>query len=214
MDRIIREATSKDSKFLSQVVLQAGRSHTKKSIWDVSIEDTDENILKFIEQVTIVGDDHFCHHSKFHILEVGVLAVSAAASYFTSEKMMMNSGAALVEAAQRLSWSESKLKRLFEGMALWSKGVPEIQGDSFVIEWVATLPQYQRRGYAHDLVDLKLAQAKTHGFKSAYLHMQAGNKPAQSAYERKGFSVINSRENQEFSEVVGNSGLVLMKVEI
>lgn len=210
----IRQATSTDAEFLSKIILQAGRSHTGTSIWDIAIGRSESEILGFLQRLTTIGVGHFCHTSRFLVAEDSGVAISAAASYITDADMFSRTHAGLVETAAGLGWDEQRTRAMFEGMMCWSKAVPPIPPNAFVIEWLATLPGFQGRGFAAQLLDEHCERARGQGFNTVYLHMQAGNKVAQSLYERKNFAVVDEKSDAEFRYAVGNSGLVLMAADL
>jgi ribosomal protein S18 acetylase RimI-like enzyme len=77
----------------------------------------------------------------------------------------------------------------------------------WIIENVATLPAYRRRGLGNALLAEILAKGRRKGCRRAQISVLIGNTPAQQAYEKVGFQVVDERRHPDFEALVGASGI-------
>gem|GEM_PF-5046836 len=67
-------------------------------------------------------------------------------------------------------------------------------GDALEVLHIAISPQYRRKGYAKQLVDVLLVYAKKQHIQVLTLEVSTTNTPARSLYEQVGFVVIDTRK--------------------
>jgi len=80
----------------------------------------------------------------------------------------------------------------------------------WVIEQVATLPEYRRLGVITGLLQAVLDRGRDNGFGLAQVSFYIGNTPAQRAYEKAGFRVIDEKRHPDFERVIGCPGMMRM----
>ncbi len=78
-----------------------------------------------------------------------------------------------------------------EGIAAFIDGW--LVADEFEVHFVATRPEWQRRGLAAMLLDRLLAEVFAEGARAALLEVRRGNGPAQALYRSRGFEVVAER---------------------
>jgi len=66
--------------------------------------------------------------------------------------------------------------------------------DEAHIASLATHPEFRRQGIAEDLLVTALEKAHAEGAQSALLEVRAGNKAAQTLYQKYGFEAVGRRE--------------------
>jgi ribosomal protein S18 acetylase RimI-like enzyme len=83
----------------------------------------------------------------------------------------------------------------------------EVEG-AWVIDSVATLPKFRRRGIVDELLEEMLEKGRKQGFQQAQINMYIGNTPAQKAYEKHGFRVLDEKRHPTFEEEIGSPGMM------
>ena len=63
MDILVRKCQSGDAAFLAKSLLIAGRAHVPKGIWEVVLNNTKEECLRFLEHVVVTEIPHLFHYS-------------------------------------------------------------------------------------------------------------------------------------------------------
>jgi translation initiation factor 4G len=81
---------------------------------------------------------------------------------------------------------------------------------AWVIESVATIPDYRRRGLADSLMTEILEAGRARGHRIAQLTILIGNVAAQSAYEKAGFTVRDEKRHPDFEAALGAAGFMRM----
>ena len=84
---------------------------------------------------------------------------------------------------------------------------------AWVVEWVATLPDFRRRGLVHELLLAILEEGRERGHPRAQIGILIGNIPAQSAYENVGFRMTLEKTSERFEAVIGSPGLARLELE-
>jgi translation initiation factor 4G len=82
---------------------------------------------------------------------------------------------------------------------------------AWIVENVATLPELRRRGLADLLLAEILEKGRTAGASVAEIGVFIGNDPAQRAYEKAGFVVVDEKRHPEFEDVYKSPGIRLLR---
>ena len=83
----------------------------------------------------------------------------------------------------------------------------EVEG-AWIIDSVATVPEFRRRGIVSKLLDRILDKGREQGFPRAQINMYIGNIPAQKAYEKHGFRILDEKRHPSFEMEIGSPGMV------
>lgn len=100
-----------------------------------------------------------------------------------------------------------------EQSAIWQRGgyiflcAMEGDADCWIIENVASLPSYRRRGLATALLARALEAGRSCGRKEAQITFLVGNDRAERAYMKAGFGFAGERRHSKFEAVSGAPGL-------
>ena len=81
---------------------------------------------------------------------------------------------------------------------------------SWIIENVGTRADMRRRGLVHGLLERALETGRSRGHRRAQISCLIGNLPAQRAYEKVGFAVVEERADAEFERLLGAPGFSRM----
>jgi translation initiation factor 4G len=145
------------------------------------------------------------HHSNFLIAEcndqpaAALCAVPAAGTGPTAWAAIEEVGAATGLTAPEL---EAIRRRGAYIRNCWVQGG---EGD-WMIEHVATDPDYRGRGLAQALIESALAKGRAAGFRRATISFLIGNEPAERAYAKAGFALAEERRDPAFEALIGAPG--------
>jgi ribosomal protein S18 acetylase RimI-like enzyme len=84
---------------------------------------------------------------------------------------------------------------------------PEHAPGVWIVEHVATLPEFRRRGLVDRLLVRILDEGRMRGASVADIGVLIGNDPAQRAYEKAGFEVTAEKLHPEFEAVYKCPGI-------
>jgi ribosomal protein S18 acetylase RimI-like enzyme len=114
--------------------------------------------------------------------------------------------AAIAEVAEKTGLSGSELAAIFRRGAYasgcWVQGG---EGD-WLIEHVASLPEYRGRGLVQALITRALAAGQAAGFERASISFLIGNDPAERCYAKAGFVFAEEKRDPAFSSLTGAPG--------
>jgi len=202
----IRPARPDDAPFLAWVMLISGRAHVHRGIWEVILGGTEEECLTFLQQLTISKTPHLFHHSCFLIAEVDGRPVAALGGYDPKVLGYPALRRAVVEVSQKMGFSgadEGAMKRSERVLCC----IPDEVAEAWIIDSVATVPEFRRKGIVDKLLEEILEKGRKHGFRLAQINMYIGNFPAQRAYEKHGFKVIDEKRHPDFEAEIGSPGM-------
>ena len=202
----IRPARPDDAPFLAWVMLISGRAHVHRGIWEVILGGTEEECLTFLQQLTISKTPHLFHHSCFLIAEVDGRPVAALGGYDPKVLGYPALRRAVVEVSQKMGFSgadEGAMKRSERVL----RCIPDEVAGAWIIDSVATVPEFRRKGIVDKLLEEILEKGRKQGFRLAQINMYIGNFPAQRAYEKHGFKVIDEKRHPDFEAEIGSPGM-------
>ncbi|HMK35154.1 MAG TPA: GNAT family N-acetyltransferase [Desulfomonilaceae bacterium] len=201
----IRPARREDAGFLSWVIYTAGTGNARRGIWDILIGASPDECLLFLELLTATEKRHLFHWSCFLIAESETRPVAALGGY---DWVVLGYDAlreAIPEVLEQIGVPEfpdhEHSNRILDC-------IPESLKGAWIIESVATLPAFRRRGIVDTLLDKMLERGRNQGFSLAQINILIGNSPAQAAYEKHGFRVLDEKRDRVFEEEVGSPGML------
>lgn len=207
MDVEIRSARSDDACFLAWVILTAGRSHCQRGIWDVILGRPEEECLAFLERLAVTETPHTFHYSGFIVAEVDGRPVAALSGYDPKELGLAKVMLGIQEARQKMRLTESDWMSNRKGIAAILACLPDEAEGAWIIESVATLPEFRRRGLVSRLLEEILQKGRGQGSRLAQVSVFIGNMPAQNAYEKCGFKVVDEKRHPDFEAETGCPGV-------
>ena len=206
MSAIIRGGTEDDAGFLAWVMLAASRSHGQRGTWDVMIGGDDACCLEYLRRLALTGPGTLCHHDSFLVAEIDGKPAAGLGTFHLAEGGWTAVGQAMAKVQYDLGWTAADVDASQARLAPVLACMPPDAGADWGIEFVATLPQFRRRG----LVDALMRQAIQRGIDRkcslAQIQILIGNEPAQKAYEKVGFVVHDERQSSEFQAAMGSPG--------
>ena len=202
----IRAARPKDASFLAWVIITSGRAHVQRGIWEVILGGTEEECLAFLQKLVVTKTSHLFHYSCFLVAEVGRHPVAALGGYDPRSLGYPARRKAVVEVVKKLGMSELDKAASTRSEKVLCCIPDEVEG-AWVIDSVATVPEFRRQGIVSRLLEKILAKGRKQGFRRAQINMYIGNTPAQKAYEKHGFKVVDEKRHPAFEEEIGSPGM-------
>ena len=212
MDVSIRPADRGDTRFLVWVVQEAARSHLEKGVLDLAVPD-DEKRLAFLDAVSHAEARSFFRYDNFLVAEIDGRQV-AALSAFEPAIATPQLEPAEEEAAQKLGWSDEELRDMRDRFAVAMACYPEAPEDRWIVEWVATVPEFRGRGIVNQLLLEILDRGRERGFDKAQIGYLLGNTRAQRSYERVGFKTVSERRDPDFEAALICPGIACMHLDL
>jgi translation initiation factor 4G len=209
MELRIVDARPEHAQFLARVILIAHRSHLERGLWDFLVGDSEAECLRFLKALTTTIQPHWAHYSTFIVAEVDGQAVSALGGYFEAE--LGTETAFIISAVREANGVVGRTEE--DSIAGWQRAgsvahvAPEHVPEAWVIENVATLPEFRRRGLVDRLLAEILDKGRRLGATFGDVGVLIGNDPAQRAYEKAGFAVVGEKRHPEFEAVYRSPGI-------
>ncbi len=205
MDLKVRNARVNDAPFLAWLILTAGRAHVKRGIWEVVLNQPEADCLNFLELLTITHTPHLFHHSCYLIADAEVGPVSGLGGYDPGELGYPRLAEALPEVYGKLGKLPTKEMAAGDPPRITACIPPSVEG-AWVIDSVATLPAFRRKGIVDRLLDNILDLGREKGYRQAQIAIYIGNTTAQRAYEKHGFRLLDEWPDPYFEKEIGSPG--------
>ena len=201
----IVDARREHAPFIAWVILTAFRSHMKKGFWDFVRPGTDAEILRYLEALTTSKAPHWAHLSLFIVAEVDGKPAAALSGYFAEEHggARLGEGIAEADAATGQAPDAEAIRRALTILNVAPEHVP----GAWIIEDVATRPEFRRRGLVDALMQEIMERGRKRGATVSDIGVFIGNDSAQKAYEKAGYVVVAEKTHPEFEAVYGTPGV-------
>jgi ribosomal protein S18 acetylase RimI-like enzyme len=204
----IRHGAAGDAEFLAWVMFAASRSHLARGLWDLIIGADEARCLEYLKRLAIAEPRSLYHYGSFFIAEVDGTRAAALCG-FEMRDVWEIAGQAMANVQRDLGWTEQEGTASFQRVApVWTACMPADIGADFVIESVATLPEYRRRGLVQALIDAALRSAGERGCNLVQITTYLENDTARLAYEKSGFRVQDVKRCRELEKVLGVPGFI------
>jgi GNAT superfamily N-acetyltransferase len=200
----IVEARQEHSPFVSWVILEAFRSHLERGFFDYLIGGDDEYLVRYLAALTSTRAQHWAHHSLFLVAEAEDTPVAALSGYFDEEHGGGRLRSAMEEADAAVGRTPDP-EAIARALTILNV-IPEHTPGAWIIESVATRPEFRRRGLIDALMPAILERGRRRGATVSEISVFIGNDAAQRAYEKHGFEPVAEKRNAEFEAVYGSPG--------
>jgi translation initiation factor 4G len=207
----IVEARKEHIPFVAWVVMMANRSHLPKGMWDLNIGGSEEEVLRYLEVMADTELVHWAHYSLFKVAEVDGVPAAGMCGFFENELGPASMMAGAAEVNQKIGRSVEDIAAGWERSKAIMGIIMEHEPGAWVVEHVATKPEFRRRGLVERLVHETLDEGRERGAKTADIGVLIGNDPAQRAYEKCGFRVVIAKRDAEFERVYGSPGARMLR---
>ncbi|MBI4777124.1 MAG: GNAT family N-acetyltransferase [Deltaproteobacteria bacterium] len=206
----IRPARPGDAAFLSWVILTAGRAHVKRGIWEVVLGEPETACLAFLKRLAVTVKPHLFHHACYLIAEADGNPAAGLGGY---DPRVMGYDAlrlALQEVMKERGDIALREKEMNRRAARVLGCIPDDVQGAWIIDSVATLPEFRRKGIVSGLLEEIMEKGRRLGFRCAQINMYIGNTQAQRAYEKHGFQILDEKRDPDFEAEIGSPGMVRM----
>ena len=206
----IRPARPEDASFLGWVIFTAGRSHCPRGLWDVLLGMSVEDAMAILEQLTLTEAQHTFRYDGFIIADVDGRPAAALSGYDPKVSGLHLVGPAVVEVYGKGAFEGRDRVDNPRGSAGVHECLPDEAEGAWVIESVATVPEFRRKGLIDALLEEILDMGRQRGFKLGQVAVFIGNTAAQRAYEKCGFRIVDDKRHPDFEAEIGCPGIARM----
>ena len=201
----IVDARQEHAPFIAWVILTAFRSHLEKGFWDFMRPGTDGEILRYLEALTTSKAPHWAQLPLFIVAEVDGEPAAALSGYFGEEHggARLRDGMAEADAVTGQAPDAEAIGRALTILNVAPEHVP----GAWIIEDVATRPEFRRRGLVDALMQEIMERGRKRGATVSDIGVFIGNDSAQKAYEKAGYVVVEEKTHPEFEVVYKTPGV-------
>ncbi len=205
----IRPARPEDAEFLAWLILTAGRAHVTRGIWEVILGGAEQENLEFLKLLAVTVTPHLFHYSCYLIAESEGQPVAGLGAYDPNRLGYEALHRAMPEVIRKLGRLGSDLEASRRAARVLCC-IPENVEDAWIIDSVATRPAFRRKGFVDQLLAAILEKGRQRGFRRSQINITIGNLPAQRAYEKHGFKIIDEKRHPDFEAEIGSPGMARM----
>ena len=215
----VRQAVPEDAEYVARIMDLAGRQHLvlpsfegeqREPGWATMFPGSEEERLDKIGWLFLNAEELIPHYSRCKVADIdGVIAGGLTTHTEEHDKLL-----SWVRAGREMGLSYPEIIGVYWRMLPYFKVHPPILKDTLVIEYVATFPEYQRRGVITALLEYAMEQARDEGFPRMQVTTLIGNISALKAYEKVGFRVDTERTNRSHEKRYGSPGQVRLILEL
>ncbi len=207
----IVDATREHIPFVAWVVMASNRSHLPKGMWDLNLGDAEEAVLRYLEVLAETDTVHWGHYSLFRVAEVDGVPAAGMCGFFENELGPASIMAGAAEVNQKIGRSTEDIAAGWERSKAILGIVMDHEPGAWVVEHVATKPEFRRRGLVERLVHEMLERGRERGATTADIGVLIGNNPAQRAYEKCGFAMVEEKRDAAFEAAYRSPGARLLR---
>jgi len=210
MDVEIRPARPEDAGFLAWVILTAGRAHVTRGIWEVILGGTEQDNQDFLKLLAVTTTPHLFHYFCYLIAEADGRPAAGLGGYDPKICGYEALYRAIPEVLKKMGHSGGPDPETNMRAERVLCCIPEDAEGAWIIDSVATLPEYRRKGLVDRLLVAILEKGRQEGFQKAQISIYIGNRPAQRAYEKHGFKIVDEKRHPDFEAEIGSPGMARM----
>lgn len=203
----LRDATEEDVPFLAEIQLSASRSHLPVGIWEYLYAFDREQTLHLLEHMAVAEPVSFCHWSLFQVAEVDGVPAAAMCGFDPATQGMDALQAATPGALAAAEIEIEDWAGLVERVSILGTVTPSHEKGAWVVENVATIPAFRRRGLVDLLLEATIDRGRSKGFSFTQIAVLIGNAPARNAYLKVGFEPVDSKRDARFEAALGCAGI-------
>src|SRR3989337_1926759 len=174
----IIDATPAHAPFIAWVTLTAFRAQLERGFWDFMLDGDEAYKLRYLEALVQTEQLHWVHHSTFIVAEVDGRPASALCGYFEHELGGAPLRAAGIEANLKTGRTEEQAAAGFDRAKSIMNVLPEHPPGAWIVENVATLPEFRRRGLVDRLMEGIMERGRLRGATVSDISGFIGNDPA------------------------------------
>ncbi|MBW2291962.1 MAG: GNAT family N-acetyltransferase [Deltaproteobacteria bacterium] len=207
MSHVIRPATQEDVPMLAEVVLLASRSHLEIGVFDLIIETNDDDRLAAISTMLTTDTRSWCHYENFLLAWVDGRPAAALSGFAAHDESLLPLEKAFVAGFRAVGMDDEQIGTAFKNSLVFLTCSSDDEQGAWVIEWVACLEAFRRRGLIRELLQAILERGRERGHKLSQIGLLLGNISAQRAYEDVGFEIEYEKTDPSFEAAIGCPGM-------
>ena len=204
----IRQARPEDAPLLGWCMLMAGRSHLEVGIWDFVISQPEERCLQFLELLALEGPRHMAYYTEFLVAEVDGRPAAALEGFDPVKNGEDTMTVPMANVIQKMGLTEQDMAPGVEKLAAFMTCHSDFLPDAWVVEQVATRPEFRRLGAISRLLEAVLDQGRREGFRRAQVSFYIGNTAGERAYQKAGFRYLDEKRHPDFERAIGSPGMI------
>ncbi len=209
MNSIIRDAHHEDATMIAYLMYLAGRGHVRTSVLDLLFSGepgaTPER-LEQVEGLVRAETRSMFHYSFYRVVEVDGEVAASAGTYHKGSPSIRE----FIGALEETGLDRGDFEEMGERMAPFLAVNPSTPDDALVVENVATLEGFRRRGLVNALMEDAVSKGRREGFSRMQISCFIGNTPAERAYRKVGFEVVDRYNGDAFEYIFGCPGMSRM----
>jgi len=209
MTTIIRPAVTDDAAEVAKLMYISSISPVRNALFDLMFPGDAEKRLEQLKGLYLADARSWFHFSHHLVAEVDGEVAAALCGYGESEAGRLK----LAEALPEIGWGEQEGIAFAKRMEPVFRVYPTFADDVWIIENVATFPEYRRMGLISSLLKEIVEAGRDNGYVKVGLGIIIGNIPARNAYEKVGFKVTQEYTDGSFEEIFGCPGMARMELE-
>ncbi len=198
IEPVIVAAREDHASFVAWVMLAAARSHLQRGMWDLFVDGSEADSLRFLTVLAMTDTRHLFHWSTFLVAEVDGVPVAGLSGYFDDECGPLAVVQGIQEADRALGRTSDETAEGWRRAGAILRCQQDHAAGAWIVENVATLPEFRGRGLIDALLNAILAEGRRRGANVAEVGVLIGNEPAQAAYEKVGFAVVGEKRRADF----------------
>jgi len=211
MEAHIRSAIIDDREKVAELVYMAGMSQAKLSIFDLIFDAPKEQILSHLAALFGCKARSWFHYSYCLVAEVDGDVAATACGYSSKDAGYMT----FVEGLKMVTnWDGKAFGAFAARMAPVSNVRPPDPPETWIIENVATFPEFRRHGLVVQLIEKLLERGRREGYKHSQISFLIGNESAERAYEKIGFRFHCDRTDPDFEKIFGFPGIRTLIIDL
>jgi translation initiation factor 4G len=150
-------------------MMLASRGHLHRGVWDLIAGGSEENCLDYLRRLALAEPMSLCHHSSFIIAEDEGRPAAALCGFDPRAGGWEMLSDAMKNVQRQKRWTQADEKASADRTApVWKCTFDTLDG-AWVVESVATLPEYRRRGLTDSLMREILEIGRGRGHRIAQL---------------------------------------------
>lgn len=206
----IRTGKKEDAIFLARVMMLASRGHLLRGVWDLIAGGSEQDCLDYLRRLALTEPVSLCHFSSFLVAEHDGVPAAALCGFDPSAGGWQVLADAMKNVQRELGWTQAnETASAARSAPVWTCTFDTLDG-AWVVESVATMPEFRRRGLADSLVAEILDEGRGRGHRLAQLTILVGNVAAERAYNKAGFRILDEKRNAGFEAALGAPGFMRM----
>ncbi len=207
MATTVRKAIEADIDFIAKSILATSRDEKKIGLFDLIFNSSDDSVVvDGIKKLLNTKAKSHIHISNFLVSAIGTTTVGAICGY----EARLSSDEKLAGALSEIGIDESYHERI----AVYFLCAPTTDNQTYVLDFLYTLPEHKSLDAYRSLVAKAVLNAKLRGYHKIQLSLDVGSNAQELIYKKLGFSVVDDKKSEYYEAVFGHSGIERLQMSI